>query len=373
MLEGIKDSTWTRQIQKLRGIGREGANYAKSKAALPAFMLSASTNGGQKAADVTAHSGLLQLDLDKIGTGRVGDIRDRIGEDRHILAAWISPTGDGVKAIMLIPPSVEDHKAAFAAAVSYMHEKYNVVVDPSCSDISRLCFVSHDPCLVVNDDAVSLEILKAATTPGLDDNSSISLNSESRSYILHNRLFTEFPNLRPIYMRQIAKRYGKPQKGQRNDALVEIVASLFCVVASEFVIGFAEEYYSQHSDAFADYDLATYQREANGVLKGCLKSYPGNLSEAERAVYAALTDDRERTAFRIAHSLSKCESDPSVPLPLFFLSCHDLGLRLGIMDTPAHRILKSFERMGIVAIETKGTLRKKGVPGRATVYRWLLK
>ena len=48
--------------------------------------------------------------------------------------------------------------AAFEAAQSYFSRQFGVVVDPACSDVSRLCFVSHDPALFFNAVAQELEV-----------------------------------------------------------------------------------------------------------------------------------------------------------------------------------------------------------------------
>jgi len=224
MLKGIKGNKWQGQVKSLRAKGREAAGYDDAKRKLPAYMLSGTTKGGHKAADVIEHSGLLQIDVDKVGAEHVANLRDRIGDDRHIIAAWISPSGDGVKAIMRIPASVESHKAAFAAAVDYMREAFGVEIDENCSDVSRLCFVSHDPALVENLDAVPLEVAMVPKAAAYPDNSSESLSPES--YVLCNNLLLDFPELKPLYFKLVHGRIGKPQRGERNAAMVEIVASM---------------------------------------------------------------------------------------------------------------------------------------------------
>ena len=370
MLDEIKGSQWSGQVKRLRAMGREAENYDETKKNLPAYMLSGTTRGGHKASDVIEHSGLLQIDVDKVGADKVGDLRDRIGDDRHIQAAWISPSGDGVKAIMRIPASIEGHKAAFVAAFEYMQQKYCVEIDPSCSDVGRLCFVSHDPDLVVNPDAISLEVSTAFDEAVSSLNSSILLNTAS--YVLHNKVFTEFPRLERLYRQRVAKRYGEPERGHRNQVLKEIVCSLFSVMAPNFVIGFAEEYYTQHSKIFADYDYDKYQREAHNLISGLLASYPARLNPREREAFAKLHDEDEQTAFRIAESLSKYEDEAEFPPPLFHLSCRELGLRLGVMDTPAQRILRGFEASGIIEMVKLGTIRTAGVRGVATTWSWML-
>lgn len=372
MLDGIKSGKWSTEVQRLRAIGRDGDGYDKAKTRLPAFMLSASTNGGDKAADVMNHTGLLQLDIDGVGAEESPDLRDRIGDDRHIVAAWISPTGDGVKGVMRIPADVARHKASFEAAADYMRETFAVEIDRACSNVNRLCFVSHDPDLVVNCDAVVFGVPADSGREADGENSSTSLTLPTTHYTLHNKVFSEFENLKPIYKRQVARFCAKPQRGHRNAAMVEVVSHCFCVVAPEFVLAFADEFFHQHLDVYHDYGLDKYRYESRSLLERITESYPMRLSAVERDRFSELTDERDRAAFRIAQSLSKCESDASLPPPTFALSCAELGARLGIMDPQAWRILKEFEKAGIISIERKGTRRAIGQRALATVFRWNL-
>lgn len=153
-LKGIQNGEWAHKITLLRSADKPVREQMKR--ALPAVMLSGTTRGGHKASDVLEHSGLLQIDLDHVGNAAA--LRDRIGKDQHILAAWISPSGDGVKAIMRIPPDIARHKDAFLAAADHMYRTHALKIDPACSDVSRLCFVSSDPGLVTNPSAVPLEV-----------------------------------------------------------------------------------------------------------------------------------------------------------------------------------------------------------------------
>jgi hypothetical protein len=373
MLKDIKGNKWKGQVDRLRAKGREAVGYDEAKKKLPAFMLSGTTAGGHKAADVIKHSGLLQIDVDKVGAEHAANLRDRIGDDRHILAAWISPSGDGVKAILRIPASVSGHKAAFAAAVDYMRETFGVEIDEKCSDVGRLCFVSHDPALVDNLDAVSLEVATVPKAPACPDNSSESLNAES-CVLCNNDLFLDFPDLKPIYFKLVHGRIGKPQRGERNAAMVEIVASMFCVVSPFFVLAFADEFYRQHAEVFSDYDFKTYQRQALKMLDGCHTSYPlERLNAGERAAYAALPDENSQTAFRITQSLSQCESNPDFPPPTFFLSYEELRIRLKVFRNEAWRTMKKLEKAGIVRREKNGTRWTKGSePPSASEWRWML-
>lgn len=376
VLEGIKGGRWRPQIEELRAAGRDSPAYDKLKEELPCFMLSATTKGGHKIQGIDKHTGFLQIDIDKVGADKAPDLRDRIGEDHHISRTWVSSTGDGVKAIMLIPADVEGHKAAYDTAEVYMLETYGVRIDPQCSNVNRLCYVSHDPDLVENRDAVPLEVAacSADAGAGLGEDSSTLLNLHSTSYVLRNtEIIRDFPNLEPLYLKLIARRFPAPSRGTRNQTLTEIVPFCFYAFSSEFVPGFAEAFFKQHAEAFGDYDFGTYQSQVQSLLTGCQRSYVERLTGAEKSAYERLRDDKQREAFRIAQSLSKCESEATVPPPLFHLSYEQLAARLGLYaPMQAKRILLAFISEGIIQMEKKGTARAKGVQGVATVYRWML-
>ena len=168
-LGAIKSGQWAGQIAHLRTLPVGSEERKRFKKNLPAFMFSGTTkNGSHKAPDVGKHSGLLQIDFDKLEAPAT--LRDLIGKDRYILAAWISPSGNGVKALMRIPPDLERHKDAFAAAKAYIfatYPTYSSAFDSSISDLGRLCYVSHDPDLVMNPGAVPLDVplVREANTP----------------------------------------------------------------------------------------------------------------------------------------------------------------------------------------------------------------
>lgn len=335
VLKGIKGGRWKPHIEKLRAAGRDSPSYEELKKALPCFMLSATTKGGHKIQGIDKHTGFLQIDIDKKGAQEAPDLRDRIGEDRYICRAWVSSSGDGVKAIMLIPANVKGHEAAYDAAVAYMLETYDVRIDSQCSNVNRLCYVSHDPDMVENQDAVPLEVAGCTADAGAglggDSSTLLKLQSTSTFYVLRNtEIIRDFPNLEPLYQKLIARRFPPPSKGTRNQTMTEIVPFCFYAFSSEFVPGLAQAFFELHSEAFGDYGYAKYQNEVQSLLSGCQRSYVERLTGAEKSAYERLTSDKQREAFRIAQSLSKCESDESVLPPLFHLSYEQLAARLGL-------------------------------------------
>jgi hypothetical protein len=89
-------------------------------------------------------------------------------------------------------------------------------------------------------------------------------------------------------------------------------------------------------------------------------------------LYAALRNESERAAFRICRGLATCESDPSFPPPLFFLSAEQLGLRIDKLTMKAWRIQRYLKKEGAIVEVEKGVRRAAGQKARATVWRWCL-
>ena len=105
------------------------------------------------------HSGLLQADIDGIGAELARELREQMRADEHIFAAFLSPTADGLKALVRVPACANDaqHKIAHAAVAEYAKRKYNVAIDAT-GDVSRLCYVSDDDGAHLNRNAKPLPV-----------------------------------------------------------------------------------------------------------------------------------------------------------------------------------------------------------------------
>jgi hypothetical protein len=72
--------------------------------------------------------------------------------------ACISPSGDGVKALVRVAPNAALHEAYFHQAAEYFRKTYDVEMDPSGKDVSRAFFATHDPDLKDNINARVLDL-----------------------------------------------------------------------------------------------------------------------------------------------------------------------------------------------------------------------
>ncbi len=101
------------------------------------------------------HSGLICLDFDKFPDAetmakyRAAFIKSP-EKSKYTFALFTSPSGDGLKVLVKIPPAVADHKAYFKALQDFYNIEY---FDVSCSNVSRVCYTSYDPDMYFNPDS----------------------------------------------------------------------------------------------------------------------------------------------------------------------------------------------------------------------------
>lgn len=140
VLEKIKNGYWKKDIDKLRSLrGEDKAEFKKN--------LSGVTFSGtfkkRAVSELIEHSGFICLDFDHVDTETV---KNNLIKDPFIYSCWISPSGDGVKALIKIP--TDDHYGYFLSI-----QKRFPDIDESCKDVSRLCFMSYDSELYINENS----------------------------------------------------------------------------------------------------------------------------------------------------------------------------------------------------------------------------
>lgn len=74
---------------------------------------------------------------------------------------FVSPSGDGIKIVYRIDPDAGSHLEYFYTIESYIKELTGLQIDSNCKDVSRACFLCHDPEAYYNDnpDILGIEFL----------------------------------------------------------------------------------------------------------------------------------------------------------------------------------------------------------------------
>ncbi len=110
------------------------------------------------------HSGLLCADLDGLGD-KLPEVRDKLTKSPYAWSVFLSPSGEGLKAVFKVPADAAKHAGSFRAVQKHVHDLTGVGVDERCKDVARLCFLSYDPEIYVNEDAAEIEPLPEPEKP----------------------------------------------------------------------------------------------------------------------------------------------------------------------------------------------------------------
>lgn len=94
------------------------------------------------------HSGIICLDFDKYENQKqmLSD-KELLSKDKYVFSVFISPSGNGLKVLVKVPKSPENHVAYFNALQKHFN---NPRFDPTSKNISRVCYESYDPQLFLN-------------------------------------------------------------------------------------------------------------------------------------------------------------------------------------------------------------------------------
>ena len=98
------------------------------------------------------HSGYICLDFD--GYKSLGDMMDAkaiMSADDYVMSVFISPSGNGLKAIVKIPSDSVNHKKYFEALGQHFDSEY---FDVTSKNVSRVCYESYDEDIYINMDSL---------------------------------------------------------------------------------------------------------------------------------------------------------------------------------------------------------------------------
>ena len=198
VLEDIKTDKYKNVITYLRKSLAESKMeaYERAKKSLPAFTPSACFKGGRKLEFITAYTQMVVLDIDKLSKEQLTNAKALASQSPYTFASFTSPSGNGLKIFVRVNSSQENHKDAFLALQKYYEELLALPIDKSGKDVTRLCFVSFDTDLFLNENAsvfpiISTEDLRpfieqnseAIDEPKIEDFSSLNFQHPSSDFL----------------------------------------------------------------------------------------------------------------------------------------------------------------------------------------------
>jgi hypothetical protein len=144
VLDRIRNNKQKDLILKIRQSEKSVQDSLKKE--LEGVMFSGKFNG-RGDDDIESHSGYICLDFDKLGD-QMTMYYSKLVADKYTFALFVSPSGNGVKVLVKIPPVISDHKLHFKALEKYYGSSN---FDQKTINIARICFMSYDPNIFINE------------------------------------------------------------------------------------------------------------------------------------------------------------------------------------------------------------------------------
>lgn len=181
ILERIKDgSSTTKDIVKRIRLEKNKTERNEIKKELPAICFSGKFNKRADSA-VIEHSGLICLDFD--GYPKQKELlqdKEMLSKNKYVYSVFISPSGNGLKALIKIPADPENHVNYFNSLEKYFNSPY---FDKTSKNISRVCYESYDPLLHINPNSSiwdTIEELEYTEVNRTRDKATIPITDENK-------------------------------------------------------------------------------------------------------------------------------------------------------------------------------------------------
>jgi hypothetical protein len=112
------------------------------------------------------YNGIICLDIDHVDFPEV--LKTEAKKLPWVHAAYITPSGKGLKVIVLTTATPETYKDTEEKVASMFRDETNFVRDNRCKDIARIQFISYDPNLYYNPESLVLEEVKTLCDQSLE-------------------------------------------------------------------------------------------------------------------------------------------------------------------------------------------------------------
>tara|TARA_R100001510_G_scaffold57442_1_gene65531 strand:- start:545 stop:2932 length:2388 start_codon:yes stop_codon:yes gene_type:complete len=146
VLKRIEDGSSKELVKEIRKTkDKEERNNLKKR--LPAICFSGKFNK-RNDSSLIEHSGLICLDFDgyKLNKEMLQE-KERLSKNKFIYSVFISPSGKGLKALVKIPPNVDNHKSYFNSLQKHINSPH---FDTTSKNVSRVCYESYDPLIYIS-------------------------------------------------------------------------------------------------------------------------------------------------------------------------------------------------------------------------------
>ena len=186
VLQQIQKGHWEKKINDIRYHLKNGNENeaAKIKSNLPCITISATFKERRKKDYIDSYTGLLHLDYDKLENAE--EVKTNLISIPYTYSAFISPSGNGVKVLVKSDNAMSSHEVAFNSLREYYDKIVSVKSDSHVKDITRLCYMSYDPDLYLNETSEVFKY-KTSTLDQIDLSWVWSYTSNKHEFVVGNR------------------------------------------------------------------------------------------------------------------------------------------------------------------------------------------
>jgi hypothetical protein len=160
VLQEIKSDKYQSEINSIRYALHKGDEKTAEeiKSNLLGFTTSGTFGESRTKANILTYSQVVCLDFDDIPLTEINNLVTLINACEYTFASFISPSGEGLKVFIKINSNAEQHTTTYNQVANFYKELSGYDFDAKCKDITRLCFVSCDADLFVNENATTFEV-----------------------------------------------------------------------------------------------------------------------------------------------------------------------------------------------------------------------
>lgn len=160
VLQEIKSDKYQSEINSIRYALHKGEEKTADeiKSGLLGFTTSGTFGDSRTKANIVSYSQILGLDFDHIPVTEINNLGTLINGCEYTFASFISPSGEGLKVFIKTNSNAEQHTTAYNQVANFYKELSGYDFDAKCKDITRLCFVSCDADLFINENATTFEV-----------------------------------------------------------------------------------------------------------------------------------------------------------------------------------------------------------------------
>ncbi len=170
VLNEIQSNKYLSQVTWLRKLlsNNQLVMYNDHKKKLPAVTFCGTFNEKRKKELLKHYNSIIVLDIDKLDNEEFSRIYNILSSESYVFSFWVSPSNKGIKGLVYLEYDFEInssnldfyHKSAFQQLQKYFQEKYNINLDESGKDTTRLCFLSCDNFLKLNEKFMPFKVQK---------------------------------------------------------------------------------------------------------------------------------------------------------------------------------------------------------------------